>query len=174
MLNLASAPPPFRSGHPRHAIARLRSHWSKRRLGLAHMNSRGNENPLLSMLGPRQASRMATLVFAGAQSSFGARTMDAFWDARALKSSSRVGFAAAAALLVAIVAGQMLARSAPAPSWLSQRSQSSRCYFSCTADLETDPSGFTAKNPKMIPQIAHEPSDDIKWPISWQVNGKQT
>ena len=39
------------------------------------------------------------------------RTMDAFWDARALNSSSIVGFAAATALLAVIVAGQMLARS---------------------------------------------------------------
>lgn len=39
------------------------------------------------------------------------RTMDAFWDRRALNTSSVVWFAAAAALVVAIVAGQALARS---------------------------------------------------------------
>ena len=39
------------------------------------------------------------------------RTMDAFWDRRALDTFSIVWFAAAGAFLVAIVAGQMLARS---------------------------------------------------------------
>ena len=39
------------------------------------------------------------------------RTMEAFWDGRTLKSSTVVWFTAAAASLVAIVAGQMLVRS---------------------------------------------------------------